>query len=369
MKRLVLVFTILSSLLLTGCFSYRDINKVIFVTAVIVDINEDDEYVLTVEGFHSYRSNQTNAEQGEKIFLQSKSKSVYEAARQFNHKASYKVDYTQNKAFIVTERVARRGIKPIMDILERNQELILRSYTLVTTESPQDIVDYEIKQNEYIGLYLDELMENPFLVKQHRLDRVNQYLNYRIMEDRTHILSILQLEKNPVSTNLMAEEGAIMQDDVMVGRLSQSEMKFYRYLQNRIDRALISIPHIEDKEKLISVDTIKNKTKTEIEYDGEKILLKKKIYIRTIFGETQSPLIFTKENIEKVEESVERTIKDNCMALFAKMKEEGFDIFQITELMERKYPNLDLEDPLSITQLQLEVEHQLEGSTNITSFR
>ena len=49
MKKIALCLIIMCSLIFTGCFNYRDINKLVFSIALVVDIDEDNNPVEGVE--------------------------------------------------------------------------------------------------------------------------------------------------------------------------------------------------------------------------------------------------------------------------------------------------------------------------------
>ncbi|WP_169735924.1 Ger(x)C family spore germination protein [Alkaliphilus transvaalensis] len=372
MKKIILALIIVVNLFLAGCFDYNDINRVIFVTAAVVDIDDEGKYVLYTEAFHSFRSNQTNAEKGDKLFFRMEGLTLFDAARDFNRQAAFKVDYTQMKAVIVTERVAEKGLNYIVDILERGQETILRAHIIVTDEEPSTILNFPIKQNEYIGLYLNELMENPFLVKMFRVDRLNQYLNQRYQAGHTHILSNLSIEENPVDARMTVDGGAIFVNDKLVGKIEEGKMQAWRFLTNRVDRGLIIFPATDitgDEELFMAVDTIHSSTKSDIEYDGNKIILKKSMTLKTSLMETQVPFVFNSENAEKIQQATEKVVKQNCEELFNQMKEKNIDIFDIEAQLVRKYPNIEIQDPITITELHLEINNQLMGSPNVTSFK
>ncbi len=55
MKRFIAVLLVFSNIFLQGCFSYRDINKLLFATAVIVDVDNSNNPVLFVEAYKGVR--------------------------------------------------------------------------------------------------------------------------------------------------------------------------------------------------------------------------------------------------------------------------------------------------------------------------
>ena len=58
-----------------------------------------------------------------------------------------------------------------------------------------------------------------------------------------------------------------------------------------------------------------------------------------------------------------------CMETFEKYKKKGLDVFRIKEMMLRKYPNIDIENPIRITDLKISVNMKLEGSSDVIGFK
>ncbi len=57
MKRFIAVLLVFSNIFLQGCFSYRDINKLLFATAVIVDVDASNNPILFVEAIRVLEKN------------------------------------------------------------------------------------------------------------------------------------------------------------------------------------------------------------------------------------------------------------------------------------------------------------------------
>lgn len=51
MKKIILIMILALIIFLSGCFNYNDINKVIFVTAIGIDIDEKNRPIVYAEVF------------------------------------------------------------------------------------------------------------------------------------------------------------------------------------------------------------------------------------------------------------------------------------------------------------------------------
>lgn len=368
--KLVLLF--LLNLLLSGCYNYLDINNVIFVTSLIIDIDEAGKPIIYTEAFHSFRSNETNSEKGERIFYYASGETLFDAIREINTVASFKINYTQNKAIIFTERAARQGIKEFIDFLHRDQELLLRSYIIVFEGvNPEDLISLEIKENEYLGLLLYEMLENPSIGSRMVHERMNKFLNNRLKGQRVELVAKIKLEEDPSEKKVKVYGGAILKDDKMVDSLGEDDVINYHFLMNSIKGGLIIIPHPVDDEKRVALEILQNrsKTKSKITMEDDRVILKKEITTRTTIGETQASLTLNAETLERLKKSAEEKIKADTEALFNLYKEKGIDIFNVHDQFKMKYPKVDVENVIEATEIQVKVNVYIEGSSDITSFK
>ncbi|SNS82366.1 germination protein, Ger(x)C family [Anaerovirgula multivorans] len=370
MKVKMIAILLLCSIFLTGCFSYIDINRVIFVTALIIDVDEEGAPIFIAEAFHSFRSNETNTERGNKVFYKSKGETVFDAVRQLNAYSSYKLNYTQNRAIIFTERAARHGLKEFLDFLHRDQELLIRTFILIYIgNDPEELMETNLKENEYLGLYLYETQENPVLAGQRAIERFNQYLNNRLKGRRVDILTTFTHDKIMGEDKINIAGAAVMQEDKLVSILSNDEVRIYHLLMDTLHTGLLIVPHPAYPDKKVVLEVLKGNTKTSIKMEENTIILKKSIDIRTTFAETQESIVLDQGTIEKLQQEADFKIENEAKELFNLYKEKGIDLFDVQDIFETKYPQVTIPNVMEVTDLEIDVNVKIEGSTDILNFR
>jgi Ger(x)C family germination protein len=367
MKKLISLF-ILPVFLISGCFSYQDINKLIFITSVIVDIDKDERPVIYIEGFKPYRSSAQGSEKGQRVLVKGTGKTAYEALRDINLSTSFRLNYTQYKALVFTQRAAQCGIDRWLDIFDRNQEFVIRPYMMVTTESPEDLLKMQIAQVDYLGILLKDLLDNEGASTRSVRLALNEYLNRRLIGSQTEVVTMIGIKKNQPEERMEIEGGAILKDDKMVEVLPRSDGQGYNFLMNKLKTGSLEISNPQVEGEFISLNVLRNYTKTEVYYNGTTIKLKKKIFVKTNIEEIEKQAKLTDDLLEKLTNKSEDNIKKACIRVFEKYKERELDIFQVKEAFERKYPKVKVEDPLKITELEVEVIENLEGSPDIQDF-
>lgn len=367
-KTLVIICLIMSCSTMSGCFSYRDINRLLFVTCIIIDVDSSGNPIMYAEAYKGIRGG-TPQGVDERILFQGKGKTIFETVRNLNSTSSYKLNYTQNKAIIFTQKAAEAGLDNFIDFLDRDQELLIRPYIAVYLGDPEKLIKLKILQEKYIGFFIMHLVENVGASSRALKLSLNDFYNQRNMGDKTNVVTIIDIPKDNVEPRLEINGGAVIKDDKMVSIIKTEEGQGFNFLMNDVASGSLEITNPCDINKFITLEILKSKTKTEVNYDGNIIHLKKKIKVNVDFAEAQKSIIFTKENIIKIQEQSEKNIMDSCNILFAKYKNMGMDIFDITEEFYDKYPNIKIPNIIKKTELKVEVEVQIMNIGDTKNFK
>lgn len=356
--------------LLSGCFNYRDIDRAIFSTAMIIDVNEEGHVVLYSEVFHTYRSKENNTETGTRLIFSSTGKTLFEAVRNQNKTASNKINFEQNKVIIFTKRAAEYGIDHFIDFLNRDQELLLRQYILLFEGDPKELIQLTIKQEEYLGLYLYDLVRNEIVSKFYDIFQVYEYLNNRYIGNSIEVMGILKIKEEALEDDVSIEGAGILKDGKMIEKMEPEDANIYNGMMGQGTIRLIILPHPTIQGKNITLEILDCKIQSSVTYDNDKITLKKDIKFKVSFGESEYSIDLDDPKIlKKIEKEAEEQTKKRYTEFFEKYKEKGLDIFRIQEMLSRKYPDIEIKDPIEITELKLVVDLDIEGSSDVQELK
>lgn len=365
MKRRIVsfLFVLVLSFNLGGCFNYREINKLTFATSMVFDIDELDNVIIYLDCVRPYRSANESSDKGKKILFQGKGKTTLEAVRDIDVSSSNRINLSQVRAYIFTEKAARKGIKNYVDLINNNQELSFKPHMFVYYGGIDSLLKIRDTDEEYLGSYLDDLINknegNGRVIKSN----VKDYVVNSLMGDNISFMSALQLKKSEVDSKIELNGGAIMKDNHMIDRLEQKDALTYNLLMKNVRQGTLEVPNPEERDKLITLDILEETNNTGIKLDGEDILLEKVLNIKVSLGEIQGKLIVNDEVLDKIKVNEEWKIKKYQEELFKKYKEKDIDIFGVTRLIEEKYPNLERDDILSKTNLETKVNLVIDGSS------
>jgi Ger(x)C family germination protein len=353
---------------MSSCFSYKDIDRVLFVTALMIDVDDEGNPELYCETFRGIR----DANQGEekRVLFKGNGKTVFEAVRDMNSLSTFKLNYTQNKVIIFSEKAAESGIDDFIDLLDRDQELLVRPYITVFRGDANKFFTSDFIQEKYIGFLIQRIIENIGSSSRAVTLSFNEFYNQRTMGNNTNIVTIIQLKDDSLEIpKLQINGGAVLLDDKMVDVLTKSEGQGFSFLMNKVSSGSLEITNPSDINKFVTLEILNSKTKTEIDYQDDIIKLKKKIKVKVNFAEGQKKVILTNDNIKKIQATSELNIVKATENVFEKYKGMGIDIFHIEEEFYMKYPKIKLENYIDSAEIEVEVETEIMNTGDVKNFK
>lgn len=360
-----LIIIITTAFSFTGCYNYQDINKVTFVTASIMDIDEDDNVLIYLECINPYRSTNESSDKGQKMIYVGRGKTYLEAIRDVNRTSAYKINFSQNRALIFTENAVTKGIKKHIDLINRDQEFLVKPYMFIYYGTVDSLLSYGQNKDEYLGLFLDELTLKTKATPRVIAENTNDYLTERLAGNGIALMGGLKFKEELGKSNLELFGGGILKNDTLVKNLDVEDTLSYNFLNDKVRTGTLEIKNPQAPNEFITLEILKSKTKTDLEYDGERINLYKTVYLTVTIAESQHRLVIDDTVIEILKRNEINNMKQFLNDVFNKYKNESVDIFEIDRLLERKYPNLVLEDTIGITDLILNIKVDIEGATKI----
>jgi Ger(x)C family germination protein len=225
-----------------------------------------------------------------------------------------------------------------------------------------DLLKTTNDEEEYLGLYLDQLVETNKYNGKVIKTNVNDYITNSEIESNISVMSAIELKSKGLKKKVELEGGVIMKDNHMVERLEEKDALTYNILKNKVKDGTFQVANPNDNSKFVTLDILNGSSRNEILVQGEDIILKKKLNIKLSIGEIQGNLEITEAALEDIKVNEEWKIKKYEEEFFQRYKEKEIDILGVKRLIEEKYPDLNKEDVLSKTTLETDVNLTIEGS-------
>lgn len=361
-KASILLSLLLLPLLLTGCFDYHDINKVTFPTSIIFDVDDLGQNIVYLDCIKPYRSTNDSSDKGRRIIYKGVGKTALEALSDINRASSYKLDYTQTRAYIFTEKASRTGIKKFLDLINNNSEFSMKPSTFVYYGDVEELLNTVSTDEEYLGLFLNDLSGkekyNPMAVKSN----INYYLSNILMGSNTALLTSIALKDNAIDKKIEIQGSSIFKDNILVEKIDTENSLIYNIMMGNAKSGTLEVANPQSKENFITLQILDSNMKDKLEFQDGKYKLIKDINIEVSVSEIQGELIVDANALDYIKVNEEAYISGYAEYLFNKYKQENLDIFDIDRLVEMYYPNENIDNPLNVTEIEVNTKLIIKGT-------
>ena len=348
-----------------GCFNYNDINKVSFPTSIIFDVNDLNQVVVYLDCIKPYRSTNESSDKGRRIIYKGEGKTTLEALKDITRVSSYRLNYSQTRAYIFTERAARDGIKKYIDLINSDNGFQTKPSAFVYYGDVEDLLKTASTDEEYLGLFLNDLVEqnrdNPRSVESN----INYYLTNRLMGSNVSLLTSIGLKDNAIDKKVEIDGASILLNNVLVDKMDLSDSLTYNLIMGTLDSGTLEVSNPQADDSLITLEVLATSVKDKLVANGEKLELLKDIEIEVVIGEVQGKLLLTQEVMDYIKYNKEAYINGYCEFVFNKYKEKGLDIFNVGRMTEIYYPKEVIINPLSKTDIKVNTTIKIKGTGTI----
>jgi spore germination protein KC len=337
---------VLSLLLLSGCWNRTEINDIAIVTAIGLDLLEDDKMRLSLQiAVPSQLGPATGATQGGKsTFIVSElGGTVSEAYRQLQEKLSRRIFFSHSRVLIIGEDLARSGVAHILDFYARYQEPRMHSSIIVTKGKAVDILKEEPVLENVSAEEANELIKR----KVGLMISIRDFLDMLLTEGAEPVAPQFVLEPVEVESDSQTQEkqaingAAVFKGDKLVGWMDDIETRGILWLRNEMKGGVITVNIGEERGGgKISTNIIRNESDIVPELKDGKITITINTRAEMNVMENASEVnLGDPKNIDKLEKEIEKEIKDRMrMTLDKAQGELGSDIFGFGETLYKKYP-------------------------------
>lgn len=344
MNRYILILIILiSCILLTGCWNYREIDSIYIIAGIAIDkVPDKNQYNVTVE-FINIIENKTE-KNFESILLETKGDSIFDAITKMTRISAKRPYWGHASTIIISEEVAREGIIPFLDFIARNEEGRLSTNVYISKEkSAKNVLETKSFSTD-IKSYELEIMVN----ESKHLVKVPALKTYQVVNalaiPKVHIVLpvVVAFSNNGEDTNLLSG-GAVFSMGKLVGFLEEDDVIPFLFIKDEVQSGIINVKAEEkNPDDTIILEIFKSNTKIRPIYGNETIgfdiRIKTEASIAELTTMTDYISLEGREKLKKLaEESLEKQIENHIKDV---QKKFGFDIFGFGNIIRQRNPKL-----------------------------
>lgn len=342
MKKLLCYMIVFSIVLLTitGCWSRRELDTLAIITALGIDKTENDDKILLT--FQILKPGQIKSQSSSSKSVwtfTSIGETVFEAFRNATFTSDRKLFLSQCRVFIIGEEIARSGLMPVVDLLDRDPEPRRTNYLLISKGKANKIIKAETEQESFPALTIESLMKSIPLSSFSVPSRLRDFLRMLAESGSEPIVAKIEPIDKGDKTKMRLSGSAIFLEDKLVGFLDNHETRGYNWITGNAKGGIIVVKSPGDETKKVSLETIRASSKITPKIQDGKIVVDVQIYEEGNLAEQMSQVDLANEKaFEELEKKKASVIKKEAEAAIKKAKEHKSDIFGFGQAIYRKYP-------------------------------
>lgn len=250
--------------------------------------------------------------------------------------------YEHLQVIIISENVARKGLRNILDFFIRDPEMRSRTKLFIAQGSAKKVLDVIPRIEDYASIYLAKMPRSARVNTEiiHWTD-LGQAVQAIYSKEDFHLPAIEVTE-----FEIMNKGAALFKDDKMIGWADGKDVEVLKLMHNVFLGGVLTSDFVTDEHDsendVMSLEIIKAKTKITPIVQGDDITFKIDINIKGNYSEgVNHPLTdkIDQEFIEKAEKAFEKSIKDQCIETIEKMQNMDMDVFHFSTAMRTKQPS------------------------------
>ncbi len=391
--------------LTSGCFSYKDMNRVMFFTMGAGAL-EGDTFYFYGEAFKAYRGEGEKVGQEKRIVMFGKGDSLTAAVEQMRSSVNYPIEYAGNKTFVFCDALAEHGVEDVLDIFTRDQKPSLRIYLIVFDGCVHDLMNVTMEDEQFMGLYLYEMMNAQKGSLGVLTNQYYQFVNNLQTGAGVNVLPLMVLttvdeqrgsgsaEQSAGSSGstessgsggssqssgggseneqtsgkdsptaapyVMMDGAAVFVGTVMKARLSRSEAEAYKLLKENVVTGLVNAPNPEQEGKTVGYTVLHNKPRFKVWMEDGHVRVDCTLELKVVLLEAEGGFSSSNEMAARLKTGLEDVIAGREEELVEKMRAQDIDILDVQRMLELAHIDAP-DDYLSGMRFNIDVDVTIDG--------
>lgn len=182
------------------------------------------------------------------------------------------------------------------------------------------------------------------------------------MGSNTALLTSISLEDNAIDKKIQIQGSSIFKDNVLVEKIDTENSLIYNIMMGNAKSGTLEVTNPQSKENFITLQILDSSMKDKLEFQDGKYKLIKDVNVEVSVSEIQGKLIVDANALDYIKVNEEAYISGYAEYLFNKYKKQNLDIFDIDRLVEMYYPNENIDNPLSVTEIEVNTKLIIKGT-------
>ncbi|WP_209121597.1 Ger(x)C family spore germination protein [Alkalihalobacillus sp. BA299] len=377
MKKIVIVVVLI--LFLAGCWDRKELTEIGMVAALAIDQNpKTGEYEVSSQFLRpAAESTQTPSPERPFLMVTTSGKTIFEAMRGTNKTTDRKGFFAHNKVIIINERVAKEGLIPVLDALQRGKEI--RGYVWLCIAKDVDASKIlEMKSDNIARIpakYINSLIDNA----EQEAAKINilTFQKKMLASGIDPVAGVFITEKTVTEPfeRIKLIGGAVFQKDKLKGFLNDKETRGYHWVteEKAAQLGAVSLPSLLEEGKFVTVEVRKVRSQIKPEVKGENqfsFTIEVKEDGRITDQQASEKFEDRKQQVDyfrKIEAENKKLIEEEIDLAVKKAQQYKTDIFGFGQALNKENPEVWNKVKDNWEEIFADVSYEVNANVDITS--
>lgn len=356
-RRLLAVALVITALMTGGCWDRKELENRGYVLGAAVDHvspeskgRYDLDRAFQQAGTRRYRlsyelpkvkkggSGEKSGGSDESIVFSAEGESIFAASRAIASKLQLQIFLEDMQVLLISEDVAREGIRDMFDVFARYPGMRRRATILVTKGRAEDFIQRKTKTGELNSLGYPKLANTSKKVPTMASVSEFGYFSEALRSKQGFTAPVVYMEKDEIKA---AGAALFNRKAQMVGIADEYETIGGKIWRNKLTQGLIVVSHPDKPETIVVFEIAESKTTVKPEFSGDTVRFIVEGEFIGSLGENmpmeEKPFIDEK-SVNAIAQTVATELTNHTYATFTKLQTVHADSLALGDLIRRKNP-------------------------------
>ncbi len=354
MKRFLAGILLCVLVLSTGCWSKSEIEQLAFVMTIGIDKGQSKNYLVSFKmpKLVSKTKESGSSQSPKDIIFSFEANGIPEAADMLYRVIDKAPFFGQTRVIVISERVARDGINPLLDYVSRHYRLRRNINLLIGKGKVSELLDTDMSGNEVSAQNISNRIEHLNTFNFNEKITLGNFLSKLAAGKIQPVVpgerKLSNQEKSirfpEKQEEVAVEELAVFKEDKLSGWLNAEETEGYVYTVGKSERSKLQISYATNKLLELAVNEQHLSKKVEerdglpvikFKFTGQAYLLRSTEQT----GESVDPDSWA-DYLKNIEPLAANKVKEQIESAVSRSKQYNSDFFGFAQLIFRQKPEL-----------------------------
>lgn len=355
-----------SSLLLTSCWDYKDINMRSITISIGVDsIDDNIEFSGEIAKIQSSGQKQQEQATATDVYnILSHGKNFEEGRIDYDSMIPFPTFLGATRVVVFGENFAKMGIEPYLRRIDSLYDYRKTLLPVVSQKRPKELFEIKIEKDLSVGFLIEDILTHLEENGEALYPNVGDLLSDISFGKIGYLIPYIGIKNDSIKYLGMA----VMKNSEIVDIVKIENTSGILYILSENPSLIEAVPSIRDEKNILSFRTKVKKRDIETDYVNEKVIINVNLDLTAELRYQYYMATVSDEDIKKYQKMISQKIKNDIVSIMERsQKEFECDIFRFAKKFRGEHPKvyekINWEDEFPQAKINVNVKTKIINTT------